>query len=590
MRLGRRLLDALRSPRRLVAFVRRVAQVAGRGELGPFLERVRPHGPTAGEYRTWRALQPAVMAASKTPRVIIALDAGNGAFHDAFEATVAQSGLHDALVLVRAGRTGWRPLEGGAEKSLAAWSVDRGASWIWWIGTALQLAPDAHAAIALGCSVPGARIVYADHEVQDAHGDLIPVFKPAWDCIQLLERPYPAPFLAVHVDFASGIDSGQETGLAGQWRFLLDAVENAPENTIVHVPRAVAQLPFNAPGPSDDTNDRAAVAPSVLRIVESRRARAEMNFSRTPWLRLLQASPCPVSIVIPTRDRYPLLDHCLRAIVAEALPQDAEVVVVDNGSSDPRVGRLLHRLGARVTLNVVSLPGPFNFPALCNAGVAAARGRVVVLLNNDTEVGSGWLDELASVAACDGIGAVGPLLLYPDGLVQSAGVLLGVNRTATSALAGFDADDPVVRAWCNSRRRVSAVLGACLAVARERYVNAGGMDESFSVSHNELDFCLRLEAQGLANVFTPFARVVHEEGGTRGFEVTSAERQRLEAEERLFRARWGDVLETTDPAHHPALARTGNPFSLAAGATDLGLRSGWRANALPSPGRMRSRD
>ena len=579
MRLGRRLLDALRSPRRLVAFLRRVAQVAWRGELGPLLTRVRPRGPTADEYRAWRSLQPAQDASPGMTPVIIALDAGNHASYDGFKATVERSGAHNALVVVRAGRTGWAPLEGGAARSLADWSVDRGASWIWWIATALQLAPGANAAMARGCSVPGARIVYADHEVHDVHGDLAPVFKSAWDRIQLLERPYPAPFLAVRADFSSAIENAGETGIAGQWRFLLDAIENAPASAVVHVPRVVAQLAFNAMGSSDDARDRGTVSPSITRIVESGGVRADTSPSRTPWLRLRVESPCPVSVVIPTRDHPALLERCLRALIAEKFPQDAEVVVVDNGSSDPRVAQLLQRTGLRVTLNVVSMPGPFNFPALCNAGVAAARGRVVVLLNNDTEVGSGWLAELASLAAYDGIGAVGPLLLYPDGMVQSAGVLLGVNRTATSALAGFDADDPVVRAWCTSRRRVSAVLGACLAVSRERYVHAGGMDESFGVSHNELDFCLRLEADGLANVFTPFARVVHEEGGTRGFELTGAERQRLDAEERLFLARWGHVLETADPAHHPALARTGNPFSLASGVADARPRSGWRAAA-----------
>ncbi len=485
-------------------------------------------------------------------------------------------------MLVRAAQGGWKPLDGGDGKSLAAWANEHRASWIWWIAAPLQLAPDAAAAIALGCALPGARVVYADHDVADEH-DAMPMLKSAWDRVQLLERPYAAPLLAVHAGLAGALDDARETGIAGQWRFLLDAVESLPENAIVHVPRVAAHLVPDAQRTLDDVRDRGAVAPRIASLVQSSGVLADADPSRTPWLRFSVRSACPVSIVIPTRDRPALLERCLRSVVADSFPSDGEIVVVDNGSSDPRVAQLLQQYAGRVSLSVVSMPVPFNFPKLCNAGVAASRGRIVVLLNNDTEVGPGWLAELASVAARTDIGAVGPLLLYPDGIVQSAGVLLGVNRTATSALAGFEADDPVARAWCTSRRRVSAVLGACVAVGRDKYMRAGGMDERFSVSHNELDFCLRLEAAGLANVFTPFARVVHEEGGTRGFEVTGEERQRLEAEERLFRARWGAVLDAIDPAYHPALARVGNPFSLASDDVGVHPRAGWRA-AMPKLG------
>jgi GT2 family glycosyltransferase len=223
------------------------------------------------------------------------------------------------------------------------------------------------------------------------------------------------------------------------------------------------------------------------------------------------------------------------------------------------------------------VPGEFNFPRLCNAGVAAAKGRVVVLLNNDTDAPEeDWLDELVSLAIRRGIGAVGPLMMYPNGFVQSAGVLLGVNRSATSALAGFDPDDAVARAWCASRRRVSAVVGACLAVERGKYFGVGGFDERFAVSHNEVDFCLRLEAAGFSNLFTPFASIVHEEGATRGFELMPVERERLASEEALFRARWGSLMGEIDPAHHPCLAREGNPVALAATVSDLRPRAGWR--------------
>jgi GT2 family glycosyltransferase len=278
---------------------------------------------------------------------------------------------------------------------------------------------------------------------------------------------------------------------------------------------------------------------------------------------------------MPIRDRPELLTRSVDALLGAGFPAKADLIVVDNGSADPATAQLLQDLHKRLAVTVVRSPGPFNFPMLCNAGVARARGRIVVLLNNDTAVTEGWLDELSALALRPRIGAVGPLLLYPDGRIQSAGVLGGVNRTATSAMEGFDRDDATARAWCASRRRITAVVGACLAVEREKYLSVGGMDERFAVSHNEVDFCLRLEATGLANVFTPFACVVHDEGATRGFELTTDEREQLMREEELFRTRWGERLAEVDPAHHPAFARDGSGFLLPPLACEAGPRAGW---------------
>jgi GT2 family glycosyltransferase len=152
---------------------------------------------------------------------------------------------------------------------------------------------------------------------------------------------------------------------------------------------------------------------------------------------------------------------------------------------------------------------------------------------------------------------------------------VGVNRTATSAFAGFAPDDPAAVAWAQSRRRVSAVMGACLAVERRKFTAVGGFDERFAVSHNEVDLCLRLERAGFANVVTPHSRVLHVEGASRGFEVEPAERARLAEEEQLFRERWKERIAATDPAHHPWLAREGNPFAFASGRIDAPPRLGW---------------
>jgi GT2 family glycosyltransferase len=507
--------------------------------------RLRPRGPTAEEYRAWRAAQHPVEPTRPDNWFVIALDPPSVDAREPMIAAFATTLPGAACVVVR-GQSGWFRAGHAEERSLDAWLRETGTSWIWWIGEHVTPAQDAGHALALAYANDSARIVYGDHDVGDAI-----VFKPAWDREQIAERDYAGPALMVHAQLADAVDEARAMQPGAQWRMLLLVAKTLPEAAFVHVPRVLARL-------HRDTEDRARRNEVASSIVEGRHG--------------IDA----VSVVIPIRDRPELLARCVDALIGAGFPASAELVVVDNGSVDPATARLLHDLREKLAVTVVPAAGPFNFPRLCNMGVANARGRVIVLLNNDTAVTEGWLDELAALAARPRTGAVGPLLLYPDGRIQSAGVLGGVNRTATSALEGFSRDDATAREWCATRRRVTAVMGACLAVEREKYLSIGGMDERFAASHNEVDFCLRLEAAGLSNVFTPFACVVHEEGATRGFELTRDERDQLLREEQLFRTRWGDRIRDVDPAHHPAFSRDGNGFVLLPVTCEAGPRAGWQ--------------
>ncbi|HEX4884401.1 MAG TPA: glycosyltransferase [Casimicrobiaceae bacterium] len=568
MRLKPRIVDALRHPARLAGLLRRVVQLAFAGKLETMLRRFRPRSATPDEYRDWLADVPPFVPAGTT-RFVVLLDAQAVRAQDALRAGLADAAAQAVDVLVR-DASGWTRATGDAARPLDALLAPAGEAWLLWIVAPAQVAPDALARLGAGCALPGARVVFADDDVVDADGrPAVPSFRSAWDPWRALEQDDLGPVLAVHRSLAAAVDRAR--GAAGRWRFLLETAAQHGDDAIVHVPGIVAHVAARAV-PSAEV--RSAAASAVVAAARSRGLDVAVDPAARPWLRYGEPAPARVSVVVPTRDRPALLERCLASIAQTRGDRDVEVVVVDNGSTDPGVGAVLGT-SRDLRVRVVRRPEPFNFPRLCNAGVQAAAGDIVVLLNNDTVVAPGALDELAALAGQPGVGAVGPLLLYPDGLVQSAAVLLGVNRTATSALAGFAPDDPAVAAWCASRRRVTAVLGACIAIRRSTYVEAGGMDERFAVSHNEVDLGLRLQARGLANLFTPFARVVHMEGATRGFEVTADERARLDDEERLFLDTWGALLGHCDPAYHPALAHEGHPFALGRASYRAEPRTGW---------------
>ena len=134
-----------------------------------------------------------------------------------------------------------------------------------------------------------------------------------------------------------------------------------------------------------------------------------------------------ITVIVPTKDAPQHLARCLDSIFSRSTYPSFRVLLVDNGTTDPEARRIFEQH----PVDVVPLDEPFNFSRLNNVGVAHADGELVVFLNNDTEVQTPeWLEAMVSLAERDGVGAVGPLLLYPDGTVQHAGVVLGLRGTA----------------------------------------------------------------------------------------------------------------------------------------------------------------
>jgi GT2 family glycosyltransferase len=276
--------------------------------------------------------------------------------------------------------------------------------------------------------------------------------------------------------------------------------------------------------------------------------------------------PPLVSVLIPTRDRAELLGPCVAGLLGATAYPALEVLVVDNGSERAETFALFESWKGDARVQVLPAPGPFNYARLNNQAAAAARGDILLLLNNDTEVTEpGWLAEMVSLALRPEVGAVGARLLYPDGTLQHAGVVLGFGwprGVAGHVYLAEPGDHLGERAMLGAVRGVSAVTAACLAVRREAYLAVGGMDEeSLAVAFNDVDFCLKLGARGLRNLWTPFATLLHKESASRGRDLDMAKAARLEREVAVMRARWGALLDE-DPHWNPNL-------SLLSGGRDL---------------------
>lgn len=267
--------------------------------------------------------------------------------------------------------------------------------------------------------------------------------------------------------------------------------------------------------------------------------------------------PAPLaSVIIPSRDRFDLISTVSRGVLAATDYPAIELIVVDNGSADPSVLAFYEELKRDPRVRIVPFPQAFNFSAMVNAGVDAASGQVVVLLNNDIGVRSaGWLGVMVRQAMRPDVGAVGAKLLFGDGTLQHAGVVVGLAGRAGHILRRRPADTPGHLGRLRVAHEVSAVTAACLAVSRDKYLAVGGFDaEAFPIDFNDVDFCLRLGAKGWKTIWTPEAELFHFESVSRGPSV-GVKRERFEREAALFTARWLDVIRH-DPFYHPALSLT----------------------------------
>jgi GT2 family glycosyltransferase len=237
------------------------------------------------------------------------------------------------------------------------------------------------------------------------------------------------------------------------------------------------------------------------------------------------------SIVIPVFNRASVTRQCLNALVRE-LPEDAEVIVVDDGSRDTTPELLRSYEDVRVLTHDRNL----GFATSCNAGAAAAAAPYVVFLNNDTLPLPGWLDELLAYAeAHERAAMVGSKLVFPNDTIQHAGVVICQDRVPRHVYAGFPAEHPAV----NRSRCFQVVTAACAFVRRDAFDDVGGFDTGFANGYEDVDLCLRLGERGHEIHYCSTSTLYHFEMVTRGYASNLPNHE-------LYMQRWGARVRPDD--------------------------------------------
>ena len=281
----------------------------------------------------------------------------------------------------------------------------------------------------------------------------------------------------------------------------------------------------------------------------------------------IQGNPL-ISIVIANKDHAEDLERCVTSILEKSSYAHYEIIIVENNSVSEEIFAYYKKIQSNPDIRVITYEGEFNYSAINNLGVSQAKGEYIVLLNNDTSVISiDWMEELLMYAQRSDVGAVGAKLYYEDRTIQHAGVVLGLgqHRTAGHTHYGVSSNNLGYMGRLCYAQNVMAVTGACLMMRRALFQELGGLDESFAVSLNDVDLCIRAWKAGYVNVFTPFAELYHYESRSRGSDIQGAGAQRYDRESAAFRDKWKELLDRGDPYYNPNFSLDRSDFALRLG-------------------------
>lgn len=421
---------------------------------------------------------------------------------------------------------------------------------------------------------PDVDLIFSDEDKIDAEGKRFdPYFKSDWNPDLFLSHNCISHLGVYRTEILKEIGGFQEDLFGSQdWDMALRFLRKTNDERILHIPRVLYHWRYLDTSTSKTIDSKPYAVTAGKRAIENYLEAQGKSAEVTEgmWggayrVKYHLNDQVKVSIIIPTRNQKPVTQRCVESILKKTDYSDYEILLVDNQSDEEDALEWFASLEGHEKIKILKFPHPFNYSAINNFAVKHASGRVVVLLNNDMEVlHEDWLEELASQAMRPEIGAVGGWLLYPDHRVQHAGILLGVCGIAVEAFK-FQLEwniGHMGRAHLN--QNYSAVTGACLATRKEVWEKLNGMNEAeLAVAYNDVDYCLRANRDlSLSTTWTPYAKLIHHESVSRGYEVSDEQKERIHKESDYMNSQWNSVI-SRDPYFNPNLSKFDPKFSLA---------------------------
>jgi len=414
---------------------------------------------------------------------------------------------------------------------------------------------------------PDTELFYSDEDKIDEQGCRYDAFfKPDWSPDLFRSCNYICHLAVMKRSLAESLGGLDESYSGAQdYEFFLRASERTQK--IKRIPRvlyhwrAVAGSAAKAPEekPAASADGKRALTAYVERNAPG--ARVEETGVCRYRVRYPIARDPRVSILIPTGGHKNVF-RAVEDVLEKTAYKNYDILLIDN-SRTVRVEEYASRLAARkAPVQYVNWRGkPFNFSRMNNAAARTASSPYILFLNDDTTViAAEWLTAMLEHAQRPEVGAVGAQLWYPNNVIQHAGVVMGIYGNCSHAFKGVPGELPhYYFDFPNLIRNCSAVTGACLLIAREKFFEAGAFDEvNLAVAFQDVDLCLKLLELGYRNVYTPYAKLYHYESATK----TGKDKIPDPAEDAFMKKKWARYI-ADDPCYNPNLARRKEDFSLA---------------------------
>lgn len=234
-----------------------------------------------------------------------------------------------------------------------------------------------------------------------------------------------------------------------------------------------------------------------------------------------------IKIIILTYNKLSYTKKCLRALRRNTFEEFlGDVVIIDNNSTDGTQDYLKKIDWINLVENKVNT----GFAKGCNQGAKLAKGDILLFLNNDTEVRKGWLEPLLKALEKKEVAVAGSKLLFPDGLIQHAGVVIASDYIPRPIYYRESADKPYV----NKQREFKAVTAACMAIKKDVFEEVGGFDETYINGMEDVDLCLKVFHKGYKIIYCPKSVLTHHESissGRHDYDVKNMD---------IFLDQWGD--------------------------------------------------
>ncbi len=422
---------------------------------------------------------------------------------------------------------------------------------------------------------PETEIVYTDEDKISMNGRLFfgPNFKPdfSWDLLRSVN--YICHIFVVKSEivkkagwFRSEYDGAQD------YDFILRCCEQTEH--IVHIPRVLYHWRAHPDSTAENPESKRYAYDAGRKAVEAhyQRTGLEATVEDTEYYGIyrsrfaIKGNPL-ISILILNKDHVKDLRKCVESILEKSAYRNFEIIIAENNSEEEETFQYYEYLKKTYPcVKVCVWKGEFNFSAINNFAAGYASGEYFLLLNNDIEVISpSWLEEMLGYCQRPDVGIVGAKLYYPDDTIQHAGVVIGMGGIAGHILCRANGNEAGYNGRLVTVQDMSAVTAACMMVKKEVFQAVGGLDETYRVAFNDIDFCMKVRAMGKLIVFTPFAELYHYESKSRGMEDTPEKQMRFAGEIRRFQKKWQKELDQGDPYYNPNLSLEEGDCSLKEG-------------------------